>query len=378
MRKRNTPSRNARAPASLNVEPAPSASDFRHALLELRANEGMERASKALCAQLAVGSAELARAGFEALGDAIWAWPGFARDSLRALERCESPQGGACLSVWSRAAAEAEALPLALGRGGHARGQALAALGAAPFWASETSDCAARELGALLSLCVAEAPDQEAAGCVRSALGSWLCPERKSAKSAAALRLASETAAFELALRPLWLCAAGDGRQSAAFSLIERAGFARAAPVLLMAIGERGLLELRSRVDGRSLAHYASGALDEPAWRLALNRPELLGSPDELGSLPSEALGAWLNRLCESDSPRSARQLASAERMLRSALAAEIERPGLGFGPAFLEALCPRARALCERGSLGLELGLDALCPDPIAPPLASRASRAL
>lgn len=369
MRKRNASPRrrtDSLAPSLTLSDQNPR--QFGESLAQLARDGLMEQAAKALRAELSLGRSDLARAGFDALGDSLWAWPGFARESLRALERCQSPGGGDCLSAWSRAASNAGALPMALGRGGHARGQALAALGEAPFWAAQSSERAARELGALLSLCVEGASDSEAGGCVRAALGSWLSPEGKSAKSMAALRLASETAAFELALRPLWLCAAGDGRESAAFSLLERVGFSRCAPTLLMALGEAGLVSLRSRVDGRSLAHYASAALDEPAWRLALRRPDLLREPNALGGLPSEALGSWLNRLCESDSPRSARQLSGAERMLLLAMGAERDRPGCGFGPEFIDGLRPAARARCEWSALACE------SPEPIGAPRSARA----
>lgn len=334
----------------------------------------MEQACKALSAELAAGRAESAQAGFEALGVAAWSWPGFARESLRALERCQSPGGGDCLAAWSRAALAAGALPEALGRGGHARGQALAALGLAPFWASETSERAARELGALLSACVKGAAEAEAGGCVRSALSAWLSPDGKSPKSLAALRLASEAAAFDLALEPLWLCAAGDGRESAAFSLLERSGFSRSAPALIMALGEAGARRLRSRVDGRSLAHYASAALDEPAWRLALREPRLLREPNALGALPSEALASWLNRLSESDSPRSSRQLACAERMLLAAWAAEsgADEASSPFGPAFIQSLRPAARARCERALLEISLAVGSC--EPIEAPSRAKA----
>lgn len=327
----------------------------------------MERASRLLRDRLSAGDASLAQAGFEALGEAVWSWPGFSRDSLRAIERCDSAGGGACLALWRRFADEVGALPFALGRSGHAQGQALAALGEAPFWAAQNSESAARELGSLLSLCVRHASDSEAGGCVRTALGAWLMPA-KGAKALSALRLASETVAFELAGHPLWLCPAGDGRESAAFSLLERAGFSRAAPVLLMALGERCFLSLRSLVDGRGVAHLASAGLDEGGWRLAMESPELFSTTAELGQLPSEALAAWLDRLGGSDAPRAARQLASARRMLLTALALERDFPGSGFGADFVDGLSPASRALCEWS----ELGGDS--PDPILPARTARA----
>lgn len=371
MRKRkNTPAR--RVTGSDCVDPTERAEAFGARLRQMACAGSRASAGKALADALFHGLPFHASAGFASLGKAAWSWPGFARESLRALEQCASPAGGQCLSLWIRHATDAGALSEALGRWGHARGQALAALGSAPFWSHESCEVAAVELGSLLSFCVERSRDSEASACLKSSLSSWLLPDGKNAKSQAALRLAAERAALELSRRDLWIGPAGEGRQSAAFSLLERLSFQRAAPVLLMALGERGVVELQSRADLSNLAHYAVSSLDEAAWRFALRHPRLFRLRDANGQRPGDILAQWLNRVCEPGLARRGANFERVERMLGDALRLEGDLIGAGFGSEFLAQLTPSARALRDQAALSGALLAD--LRDPIRDPREQRA----
>lgn len=309
--------------------------------------------AKLLGLALEAGKVLHSNAIFKALGPLAWRQNGFSRLTLRSLERCDTPGGAACLLEWRAQASACNALPHALGLSGHARGKALAAIADAPFWRheSETHPLASEALAGLLVSCVEQHNFDEAAASLRAALPEWLNSGRPIGQAAGRL------ACMRLSSHPAWLHSVG---RPCAVDILTRSGFARAAPTLMLALGEPLFRALSVSALNESISHWAAREMDEGAWRYCLGAGIPFG-PNEHGDTPLHLLADASRRLHRSD---LARELPKLGGMIALAYAhgAASDAPN-AQGQRFMDLLPEPLRSTAESHALREILGAEGAVP---------------
>ena len=290
-----------------------------------------------------------------ASGSGLWLLPGFSRASLRSLESCGSLGGGECFRLWLQSAQEfAPSICEAFGTSPRSRALAFSSLSRASWWAWAGDGESAAFSEAAISV-IRESSPSDGAQILFRFLCEWLSPSHPFAPR---FSRAASSVASALAGHPSWLLEIGPVGQILPLALMARLGFLRSSSILLSAVGDRALWELRDP-QGMGVPHWSAKTLDEEGWAFSFLDPaaSLRIPSDPVALLPLLAEGASRHLAGERRPIPAELVAAKLSRMIRAALDSGVSFSDLaGDGPDLWSLLPLEATHLSARDALARAL----------------------